>query len=110
MDDTLDEDANIELDVEFALEYKENLERFAKFCCLVYVPYFMSSSFGADSPLNDLNLFKLLHDYQLIDSELSFAALPPFAIFPMHLVHFRGMFPTNLSSHSKLCSESLSCQ
>ena len=73
----LEEDGNCELDLEFCEEYKESLERFVKFCSLVYMPYFLASSFGADAPLNDLNLFKLLNDYDLVDPEVSIAALVP---------------------------------
>ena len=51
----------VQIDGEFTDEYKQNLERFVKFCSLVYVPYFLSTSFEADAPLNDLNLFKLLN-------------------------------------------------
>ena len=65
----------VQIEGEFTDEYKQNLERFVKFCSLVYVPYFLSTSFGADAPLKDLNLFKLLNEYSLIDPVLAMTTL-----------------------------------
>ena len=36
----------VQIDGEFTDEYKQNLERFVKFCSLVYVPYFLSIFYG----------------------------------------------------------------
>ena len=69
------EEDSIELDLHFTVEYKESLERFVKFCGLVYAPYFLSSSIGADAPMNDLNLYRMLHKYEVIDRAVSEAGL-----------------------------------
>ena len=76
---TMDEEKmeldNVTMEIEFDDEYKASLSRFVKFSSLVYVPYFMLSSIGADAPFNDLELFKLLNKYKGIDSEVAEIAI-----------------------------------
>ena len=41
----------------------EKLERFVKFICLVYVPWWITCPVARDSPINDLNLLKSVRNY-----------------------------------------------
>ena len=68
--DRMEEDG-VAMEIEFNDEYKEALARFVKFTSLVYVPYFMMTSIGADAPYNDLELFKLLTKYKQVDCEVA---------------------------------------
>ena len=70
----MDQD-KVAMEMEFNDEYKETLGRFVKFTSLVYVPYFMVTSIGADAPHNDLDLYKLLNKYKKIDTEVAEIAL-----------------------------------
>jgi hypothetical protein len=54
---------------------KAALQRFTTFNTLVYTPYFLKSSIGADAPVNDLALYKLLFFFRSIDSDLAESAL-----------------------------------
>ena len=47
------------------------LQRFVQFNALIYTPYFLKSSVGADAPYNDLNLFISLFGYKKIDKSLA---------------------------------------
>ena len=69
------EEDGVSMDIEFDDEYKAALTRFVKLSSLVYVPYFMKSSIGADAPVNDLELIHLLLKYREIDAESADAAL-----------------------------------
>ena len=76
MDEPKMEEENVAMEIEFDKEYKEALAKFVKFTSLVYVPYFMKTSIGADAPYNDLELFKLLLKYkEQVDSEVAEFAL-----------------------------------
>ena len=59
----------------FDEEYKEALTRFVKITALVYVPYFLKSSIGADAPVNDLQLVHLLLKFREVDAQCADAAL-----------------------------------
>ena len=65
----------IELTLNMTSEYKDNLERIVKFNCLVYVPYFLTASHGSNTPINDLNLLKVIDNYKVIDPDISTAVL-----------------------------------
>ena len=48
MDDDKMEEDKVAMEIEFDEEYKDALTKFVKFTSLVYVPYFMMTSIGAD--------------------------------------------------------------
>ena len=51
------------------------LRRFCRFISTIYIPYFLASSIGSDSPVNDLHLYKRLFSYKRIDVQLAEEAL-----------------------------------
>ena len=75
---------SVDLDFEFDAEYKSCLGRFIKFTSLIYVPYFLLSSVGADAPFRDLELFKNLVSFKGVDEQVSEAAL---LVFKRHLFY-----------------------
>ena len=81
------EQDGIDLDLDMTEDYVEGLERMVKFSCLVYVPYFLSSSIGSSAPNNDLEFLKTLYKYMLIDPALANAAL---TTFKRHLHYLSG--------------------
>ena len=54
---------------------REGLVRLGMFFVLIYIPYFLKASIGADAALNDLSLFKQLVDYIDEDGPIATAAL-----------------------------------
>ena len=72
-----------------SLQYDETLltplRRFVVFNTLIYAPHFLSASFGADAPMNDLKLFKLLCAYKSVDRELADKVLEKFQLHLWYL-------------------------
>ena len=56
-------------------ETVDGLRQFCRFVATIYIPHFLSSSIGCDSPANDLQLFKKLFAYRMTDSQLAEEAL-----------------------------------
>lgn len=56
-------------------ETVEALKRFCRFTSTIYIPHFLSSSIGSDSPVNDMSLYKKLFDYKRVDTQLAEEAL-----------------------------------
>ena len=56
-------------------ETVEALKKFCRFTTTIYIPHFLASSIGCDSPVNDLQLYKKLYDYKRIDIQLAEEAL-----------------------------------
>ena len=56
-------------------EMEAALQRFVQFFTLIYIPYFLKASFGADSPFNDLDMYKKLFKYRKVDGVLADKAL-----------------------------------
>ena len=56
-------------------ETVDALRQFCSFIAVVYVPHFLASSIGSDSPVNDLLLFQKLFKYRNVDSQLADEAL-----------------------------------
>ena len=56
-------------------ETVEALKKFCRFTSTIYIPHFLASSIGCDSPVNDLQLYKKLYDYKKIDIQLAEEAL-----------------------------------
>ena len=50
------------------------ITRFVNFCVLVYVPWWLTASNGADSVINDFLLVKKVSDYALVDKDCSDSA------------------------------------
>ena len=51
------------------------LKRFTQFFTLIFIPYFLKASVGADSPFTDLEMYKKLYKYRRVDSDLANKAL-----------------------------------
>ena len=56
-------------------ETVDALKRFCRFTSTIYIPHFLASSIGSDSPVNDLNLYKKLFVFKRIDTQLAEEAL-----------------------------------
>ena len=54
------------------------LIKFCRFTSVVYIPYFLTSSIGCDSAVNDLNLYQQLFAYRRINQQLADEALVVF--------------------------------
>ena len=50
-------------------------QRFTQFFTLIYIPYFLKASLGADSPHTDLDMYMKLYQYRRVDSDLADKAL-----------------------------------
>ena len=51
------------------------LRQLCIFTTTIYIPHFLSSSIGCDSPVNDLHLYRKLFEYKQFDSQLAEEAL-----------------------------------
>ena len=51
------------------------LKRFVTFSVLVYIPHFLKSSIGVDSPVDDLDVYKKLFKFRKVDHELAEKAI-----------------------------------
>ena len=56
-------------------ETLEGIERVSKYLSLVYNPYFLKASVGADAAINDIAMFKQLYEYIDYDGPIATAAL-----------------------------------
>ena len=61
--------------LDYDKEMEAALQRFVQFFTLIYIPYFLKASFGADSPFNDLDMYSKLFKYRKVDSVLADKAL-----------------------------------
>ena len=61
--------------MDYDKDVMDALERFVQFFTLIYIPYFLKSSIGADSSFNDFEMYKQLFMYRKIDSVLADKAL-----------------------------------
>ena len=61
------------------LDYDREMEaallRFVQFFTLIYIPYFLKASVGADSSFNDLEMYSKLFKYRKVDAVLADKAL-----------------------------------
>ena len=61
--------------LEYDTDMVAALQRFVQFFTLIYIPYFLKASVGADSSFNDLDFYNKLFKYRRIDSVLAEKAL-----------------------------------
>ena len=101
------EEDGVSMEMEFNEEYKEALSRFVKITALVYVPYFLQSSIGADAPVNDLQLVHLLLKFKELDTQCADAALT--ALRSRHLYYLTeenvvmSLFSNKIDEDKKSC-------
>ena len=53
----------------------DKLYEFVLFCVYIYVPYWFKASFAIQAPLNDLELFQILYEFNSVNSIISVSAL-----------------------------------
>ena len=64
---------------------KEQLERFARFTCLVYIQHWVLSPSAKDAPRMDLSMFQHLLLYQSHDKDVADAVLTKFLLHTWYL-------------------------
>ena len=56
-------------------EMKAALKRFTQFFTLLYIPYYLKASIGADSPHTDMEMYRSLYKYRRVDAVIAEKAL-----------------------------------
>ena len=72
--------------LDYDKEMEAALRRFVQFFNLIYIPYFLKASFGADSPVTDLDMHHKLYKYRKVDAVLADKALAVLARHGWYLV------------------------
>ena len=72
--------------LDYDKEMEAALRRSVQFFTLIYIPYFLKASFGADSPVTDLDMHHKLYKYRKVDAVLADKALAVLARHGWYLV------------------------
>ena len=86
--------------VGYSAEFLDKLERVLLFTCLLYTAYWVDAPKAAEAAVVDLQLFKDLHIYQMIDQEVANAVIAVFNRHTWYLTQELAVFA--------LCSKRLS--
>ena len=92
--------------LDYNKEVEAALRRFVQFFTLIYIPFFLKASFGADSPHTDLDMYAKLFKYRKVDGLLADKALTVLARHGWYLVEqvvpfafFSNKVDTDTKSH-----------
>ena len=66
-------------------DYTSQLLGMVRFNSLIYVPYWLTASIGADAPINDLILYKKLLKYKELDAEVAEIAISKLSLHLWYL-------------------------
>ena len=87
----------------------DSVTEFCRFLTCIYIPYFLSSSVGCDSSVNDLQLYKSLFTYRKVNHVLADEALVVLRRHGWYLtpdVVMFSLFSDKVSSNEKSCISS----